>query len=764
MASRYFGSRGPIRPHLLRSGASRDITDLRSDVEAAFLQQQSEAGGTTAARPTSPFVGQQYFDVTLAKPLVWNGSEWIGVVAAPTAQTLDIYVSAANGDDANDGLTPATAVQTLEAAWALVPSELAGLVIIHGSSGDYVWKAPRAPSMATKNARVYLVGDGGGQAGEDGFTTVVTGTAQGGTTTSALVLEVAALSNAYYGLTLITNNSYTTIKRNSSSTVYPNVAITGLSSGDAYRVAEPSMRITFAAEPGKYTSAEQIVAFNGIFLVNVAFEGTTTQDRIWAKDSIIGLYGVVFNPGALQCSSCDVEMGALYAHTQVLSDLGWSVTSLAGWGLSNKNDASFDYSTTHQFDRSWLGTGDDYHYLNVTYFQLYSCSFGRFAGGSFYGCYCILSRVYIYDEFQFYGVDSFMGFQFCDYQVRGVNSTEQTWGGTGVACYHSQGTFHWLTVTGSSSNTVYYEGGVNYLDDINGSNNINASNTTNCAIYVGNGAVLDVYGATTCVGHIRAHRGGEFILEAGEALTANGLYSTNGVFMLGGTTTINAAAATTAARIWNGSNLILTGGTLTLTAGANIALSLSEGSELDLAGGNLTASSTHATQTAYCLNSDISVSSGTLTLPNTGGGIGLLLEGASRYGQDGGAAAISTNTNATGATVVRGSSNMGVAAGTFSSTAGTGNGAGLRCYQGGRASFAISPTLTGGSGGSGAGINVRGGGYVTLANDPTAGVTGSGGAAGAINVSGALEAVGALSGSYGAVVDATTLSGIARAA
>lgn len=79
MASRYFGSKGPAKPHLVLKG---ETADLRSDVEEAFLAQQTEAGGTTAQRPATPFTGQRYFDTTLGYEVVWSGAAWVASATA----------------------------------------------------------------------------------------------------------------------------------------------------------------------------------------------------------------------------------------------------------------------------------------------------------------------------------------------------------------------------------------------------------------------------------------------------------------------------------------------------------------------------------------------------------------------------------------------------------------------------------------------------------------------------------------------------------
>lgn len=82
--SRYFGSKAAAKPHLLQGsgGLSHEIVDLRQDVEAAFLTQQTEQGGTTAQRPATPYTGQRYFDTTLGYEITWNGAAWVASSSA----------------------------------------------------------------------------------------------------------------------------------------------------------------------------------------------------------------------------------------------------------------------------------------------------------------------------------------------------------------------------------------------------------------------------------------------------------------------------------------------------------------------------------------------------------------------------------------------------------------------------------------------------------------------------------------------------------
>ncbi len=89
MSSRYFGQAMPAIPHL----AHGEVADLRNDVEAAFLLQQSEASGPTGSRPATPFTGQCYFNTSLAAVEVWNGAAWVTTQAAASA-ALTAHITA----------------------------------------------------------------------------------------------------------------------------------------------------------------------------------------------------------------------------------------------------------------------------------------------------------------------------------------------------------------------------------------------------------------------------------------------------------------------------------------------------------------------------------------------------------------------------------------------------------------------------------------------------------------------------------------------
>ena len=63
--------------HIVAAGATTDaITVTTTNV----AQLNSAALGTRSAAPSSPVLGQIYWDTTLGYPRIWNGSSWNGLL------------------------------------------------------------------------------------------------------------------------------------------------------------------------------------------------------------------------------------------------------------------------------------------------------------------------------------------------------------------------------------------------------------------------------------------------------------------------------------------------------------------------------------------------------------------------------------------------------------------------------------------------------------------------------------------------------------
>lgn len=57
---------------------SRKITDIPLDDFQVVNRKYVNLYGTTAQRPASPSIGQQYFDTTLGLPIYWNSDpRWV---------------------------------------------------------------------------------------------------------------------------------------------------------------------------------------------------------------------------------------------------------------------------------------------------------------------------------------------------------------------------------------------------------------------------------------------------------------------------------------------------------------------------------------------------------------------------------------------------------------------------------------------------------------------------------------------------------------
>lgn len=52
------------------------IENLSATKSIAVSKIQQSTSGTTASRPVASNVGDFYFDITIGKPIWWNGSVW----------------------------------------------------------------------------------------------------------------------------------------------------------------------------------------------------------------------------------------------------------------------------------------------------------------------------------------------------------------------------------------------------------------------------------------------------------------------------------------------------------------------------------------------------------------------------------------------------------------------------------------------------------------------------------------------------------------
>lgn len=56
---------------------ARKLTDTPTDSLSVVNRQYVNLSGTSSSRPTGSILGQRYFDTTINRPIVWNGTSWI---------------------------------------------------------------------------------------------------------------------------------------------------------------------------------------------------------------------------------------------------------------------------------------------------------------------------------------------------------------------------------------------------------------------------------------------------------------------------------------------------------------------------------------------------------------------------------------------------------------------------------------------------------------------------------------------------------------
>lgn len=184
------------------------------------------------------------------------------IAAANTANsfvtaTTHVYV-ATTGNDSNAG-TIAAPKATLAGAYALLPKFLAGAFVVHFATGTYNFATAPAHAEDTQAGFIVLIGDGASQAGDDGFTTMSTGTANtgsslgtfvttGGLTASALVgYTIEITSGAAVGCRrLINENTTTDINLDYPLTDSSGTAVSA-ASGVTYRIIKPAVTFTTSA-------------------------------------------------------------------------------------------------------------------------------------------------------------------------------------------------------------------------------------------------------------------------------------------------------------------------------------------------------------------------------------------------------------------------------------------------------------------------------------------------------------------------------------
>ena len=169
------------------------------------------------------------------------------LVGVSTSSTLDLYVSAANGNDINDG-SRAYPLKTYAAAVAKIPSFVKHTVTIHLAPhpGDGYDLASIENKSVSSGATIHVTGD-------DNFNVLVapTGALIG---SSDVSVEAAALPvDAYIGKTIeiltgAAAGDRRSIRNNTATSIVPVEAFTApVATGDSYQIVEPAVVISLSS-------------------------------------------------------------------------------------------------------------------------------------------------------------------------------------------------------------------------------------------------------------------------------------------------------------------------------------------------------------------------------------------------------------------------------------------------------------------------------------------------------------------------------------
>lgn len=295
-----------------------------------------------------------------------------GGVPSSTVGPMDLYVSGINGSDANNGLTPATALATLTAAVDLVPDVIddpAHRVIVHiGRHGGTGYVPPFIGNRLVRS-RLWLLGDGAGQAGEDGFAVVAgvggTGTGDGTSTDERLVFIAGGMTvDAFMGKTIeITSGAAIGDRRlvvsNDATTFVPSHQFTASVAGSTYRIVEPDVVLNIT----RLDAAQIERSFcQGIGLDGVSFPHPNVSALVLAQLRLANT-GVICFPGfarsRVACYGVEVAdadifpnfngshvnlgcTGDQFGAYEPLDDLAVpSRTSWLGWGITKPTTTAF---------------------------------------------------------------------------------------------------------------------------------------------------------------------------------------------------------------------------------------------------------------------------------------------------------------------------------------------------------------------------------------------------------------------------------------
>ncbi len=292
----------------------------------------------------------------------WAGQAGNTDLAPGDQGAIDMYVSGLNGDDTYDGISAATPMATVEEALRRLTGydSIRKPVRIHvgrnTADAAYAIIDMVYPSLNGPRGSIVIIGDGAGQAGEDGFSQLLAAQASGGGSTTSVIEGSAASINLYQGKTLVVTSGTAigarrTILANTTTT-YTVQAITDFVAGDSFRVVEPAItlavdggdnehnrlvqgqgRLTPTGSLGGVTG--EVAGINAIYLVNFK---TSSPNFTVIQDAAVCMFGMqladavpVFH-NATVLAGCNTVSGTTEKLDDIMGIVGLGVTAWNGWG------------------------------------------------------------------------------------------------------------------------------------------------------------------------------------------------------------------------------------------------------------------------------------------------------------------------------------------------------------------------------------------------------------------------------------------------
>ncbi|MFQ5339959.1 MAG: hypothetical protein ACE5F6_00275 [Anaerolineae bacterium] len=300
---------------------------------------------------------------------------------------LHIYVRDDIGDDANSG-TIAAPVKTVEEAISRIPLIVNHSVFVHlGSHPGAGWGYPRFEKSRTLNANIYIIGDGAGEPGVDGFTEIVSSTAALAGSNINTVKGAGMTPGDYDGYTLeiLTGAAAGDRRTIRNNTVTDIVSARGfsaaVSAADLYRILRPSIKINFLSPDTNDVMLENTGSGDDrIFSVMYFYNKTHS---VWLIN--VGLVDTLFSYVAISMvRSCLTLMGVEFDCSSPHIEIDRSTLKMGVEGYYDPTYSGGVPSAVDDFGApsplSWAGWG--------AFTRGSAASLASFTGGHIYGVFC----------------------------------------------------------------------------------------------------------------------------------------------------------------------------------------------------------------------------------------------------------------------------------------------------------------------------------------------------------------------------------------